>query len=421
MTSDRTAPTANVTGPSSPTNASPIPYTVQFSEGVTGFTAGDILVTNGTVSGFTAVDADTYTFTVVPSGTGVVVSVSVPAAAAQDAATNGNVVSNTVTVTFSGSVVTATITTTATDPTNLAAIPMTVTFSEDVTGFDATDLSLINGTVQAGSFTPVDGHTFTFNLVPTADGPVTVNVPAGAATGTTAPTNAASFTITSDRTAPAIAITTTASAANPSLIPVTVTFNEDVTGFVVGDVTVTGGAVSGFTAVNAKIYTFTITPDASGNQITVNVAVGVATDTAGNVSTAAPPFTSIAARTDAGMTDTLPDKNAANWQTTASGLKTWIIQAGTGPAVVSTSKLGVFYTGWLLNGTVFDSARTDGAPALFPLANLIPGWKEGLLGMQPGEILRLYIPANLAYGSAGQGSVPPNSDLIFELKLVSLT
>ena len=100
--------------------------------------------------------------------------------------------------------------------------------------------------------------------------------------------------------------------------------------------------------------------------------------------------------------------------------KTLLVDTGTGPAVTASSRISVFYTGWLLNGTVFDSARTDGAPASFALSGLIEGWKQGLLGMQLGGIRRLYIPANLAYGSAGQGNVPPNSDLIFEIKLVSL-
>jgi FKBP-type peptidyl-prolyl cis-trans isomerase len=102
-------------------------------------------------------------------------------------------------------------------------------------------------------------------------------------------------------------------------------------------------------------------------------------------------------------------------------LKFWDVQTGTGTAVTSGSTITVFYTGWLLDGTIFDSARTTGSPATFPLSNLIQGWQQGLLGMQPGGIRRLYIPSELAYGSTGSGSVPPDADLVFEIKLVFTT
>ena len=89
-----------------------------FSEAVTGFTAGDVLVTNGSVTNFSGSGDDLH-FDVVPSGNNVQVSVSVPAGVAEDAAANGNLVSNTVTRQFTGATVSATLTTTATDPTNL--------------------------------------------------------------------------------------------------------------------------------------------------------------------------------------------------------------------------------------------------------------------------------------------------------------
>ncbi|MCS7271255.1 MAG: Ig-like domain-containing protein, partial [Gemmataceae bacterium] len=113
-----------------------------------------------------------------------------------------------------------TISTTASDPTNLNPIPFTVTFSENVTGFTGGDIQVTNGTVQnfAGS-----GSTYTFDIVPGGDGPIVIDIPAGVATGSSGtPNSAATYIITSDRTAPAItiqptgvgAITGTASDAN---------------------------------------------------------------------------------------------------------------------------------------------------------------------------------------------------------------
>ena len=138
-----------------------------------------------------------------------------------------------------------------------------------------------------------------------------------------------------------------------------------------------------------------------------------------------PPPTSpppISLTDDSGMVNSLPDVNASNWVTQSDGLKIWDVQTGTGTAVTSSSTLSVYYTGWLLNGTSFDSARSPNSPASFSLTGLIQGWQEGLIGMQPGGIRRLYIPSALAYGTAGSGSsIPPNSDIVFEIKLISVT
>jgi FKBP-type peptidyl-prolyl cis-trans isomerase len=126
------------------------------------------------------------------------------------------------------------------------------------------------------------------------------------------------------------------------------------------------------------------------------------------------------------MTDTLPDVNAPEWQDIGTeGLRFWDVQTGTGTAATTGATITVFYTGWLLNGTVFDSARTTGAPATFTLqsGSLIEGWVQGLVGMQPGGIRRLYIPTDLAYGNnppLGSG-IPQGADLVFEVKLLSVS
>jgi hypothetical protein len=312
-----------------------------------------------------------------------------------------------------------TITTTAANPTNLASIPFTVTFDKDVTGFDASDVTVHGGTVSG--FTAVNARTFAFDVTPSVNGGVIVHLAPGAARDAAGRGSAeASKLIASDREAPTVGIREGPS-AGPTSITLRVGFSEDVTGFTAADVSVTGGTVSAFTAVSASEYTVTVTPSGA-DLVRVNVAADVATDVAGNANTAAATFVTLPIRTDAGMLPTTspPAADDPNWQAMPDGLKVWDVQVGTGPAATANSTLGVFDTGWLLDGTVLDSAHTAGAPASIPLFTMIQGWQEGVPGMQLGGIRRLYIPAALAYGSRGFGPISPNSDLIFEIKLVSV-
>lgn len=125
---------------------------------------------------------------------------------------------------------------------------------------------------------------------------------------------------------------------------------------------------------------------------------------------------------DSGMVNTIPNPNSPNFIDQGNGLKIWDTRIGTGDEVAVGSNIQIFYTGWLLNGTRFDARRSPQAPIQFDLDGLIQGWQQGIPGMREGGIRRLYIPAALAYGSAGSGSsVPPNSDLVFEIKVISTT
>jgi hypothetical protein len=235
-----------------------------------------------------------------------------------------------------------------------------------------------------------------------------------------------SVTITSaDTTAPTVTVSSTAS--NPtetSPIPVTVTFSESVTGFTAAGVSATNGTVSNFAIVSASTYTFDVTPITQGD-VTISIAANVARDAGGNANVASASLTRTFDGTvsgSSGMSATMPDVNAAEWQTQANGLKIWDVQTGSGTAVTSGSTVEVYYTGWLASdGTEFDSNRTGSSPATFQLGNLIEGWQEGLVGMQAGGIRRLFVPAALGYGSSGSGSIPSNADLVFEIKLIAVT
>ena len=99
-----------------------------------------------------------------------------------------------------------------------------------------------------------------------------------------------------------------------------------------------------------------------------------------------------------------------------------VLKKGTGDTVSSTDTLTVDYLGQIYpDGKVFDESYSKGQPATFPLANVIPGWQQGLVGQKVGSRVVLEIPSALAYGTAGQGSsIPPNSDLIFVIDIKSI-
>ena len=133
---------------SDPTNAA-FTVTATFSESVTGFDAGDISVTNGIAGSFSGSGAS-YSFTVTPSGQGLV-SVTIPAGVAQDAATNYNTASNILTRTFDSLPPSVALSSAASDPTN-AAFTVTATFSESVSGFVVGDITAGNGSVRITSY-----------------------------------------------------------------------------------------------------------------------------------------------------------------------------------------------------------------------------------------------------------------------------
>lgn len=94
---------------------------------------------------------------------------------------------------------------------------------------------------------------------------------------------------------------------------------------------------------------------------------------------------------------------------------------GTGAEALATSTVTADYTGALATtGVIFQSSLDTGEPFTAPLSNLIQGWQQGMPGMKVGGTRRLFIPANLAYGAAGQGNIPPDSDLVFDIVLKSV-
>ena len=106
-----------------------------------------------------------------------------------------------------------------------------------------------------------------------------------------------------------------------------------------------------------------------------------------------------------------------------SGLEYQDLVVGTGASPAAGQTAVVHYTGWLTNGTKFDSSLDRNKPFEFPVGRrrVIQGWDQGVVTMKVGGKRKLWIPAALAYGARGFGNViPPNSDLVFEIELLEI-
>jgi len=130
----------------------------------------------------------------------------------------------------------------------------------------------------------------------------------------------------------------------------------------------------------------------------------------------------------------LPDINQAKGQkfladnakkkgvsTLESGLQYIVLEKGTGDQPDLNDTVKVHYEGTLINGEVFDSSLERDEPASFPVNGVIKGWTEALQLMKEQAKWKLFVPANIAYGETGNGSIGPNETLIFEVELLEVT
>ncbi len=104
-----------------------------------------------------------------------------------------------------------------------------------------------------------------------------------------------------------------------------------------------------------------------------------------------------------------------------SGLYVQDVEVGEGPIARRTSRVWIHYVGWLPDGSVFDaSLGGDAYHTRLGGNEVIRGWNEGVAGMKRGGVRRLVVPPQLAYGSRGQGDVPPGATLVFQIELVDV-
>ncbi|MBD3297926.1 MAG: FKBP-type peptidyl-prolyl cis-trans isomerase [candidate division Zixibacteria bacterium] len=130
------------------------------------------------------------------------------------------------------------------------------------------------------------------------------------------------------------------------------------------------------------------------------------------------------AMTDTAMADAGIPEVSGDTVTTESGLKYIEVEVGEGASPESGDIIAAHYTGWLTDGTKFDSSRDRGQPLEFPVGQgrVIKGWDEGLLSMNVGGRRVLIIPPELGYGERGTpgGPIPPGATLVFDVELVDI-
>ena len=269
--------------------------TVTFSEAVTGFDASDLTVVNGTLGAMTSTDGGiTWTGTFTPS-TNVEDTTNIVSLAS----TYTDAAGNTGTTATSGNYAVDTKAPTATITLSDNALKIgetstvTVTFSEAVTGFDASDLTVVNGTL--GAMTSTDGGiTWTGTFTPSTNVEDTTNIVSLASTYTDAAgntgTTATSGNYAVDTKAPTATITLSDNALKiGETSTVTVTFSEAVTGFDASDLTVVNGTLGAMTSTDGGItWTGTFTPSTNVEDTTNIVSLASTyTDAAGNTGTTA--------------------------------------------------------------------------------------------------------------------------------------
>ena len=248
--------------------------TFTFSESVTGFVIGDVTVTGGTKGNFSG-NGNNYSLVVIPAGSADVV-VTVNQDAATDGLNTGPAAAVSATAIWDSSPPTVAITGVPDKINTRTTFAATFTFSEEVTGFAAGDVTVSGG--AKGAFNG-NGSVYTMDVTPAGSADVAVTVNQDAATDglNTGPAAAVSATAIWDSSPPTVAITGVPDKINTrTTFAATFTFSEEVTGFAAGDVTVSGGTKSAFNG-NGSVYTMDVTPTGSEN-VVVTVNQDAATD-----------------------------------------------------------------------------------------------------------------------------------------------
>ena len=289
VTIDMTSPGVSLSVPADAQNSA-FDVTITFTESVSDFEQSDLTLSGtatATVTAWASTDDTVFTATLTPTTSGTVV-LSVAAGVATDAANNANTVSDSQTVTVDVDAPDVSISVPA-DAQN-SAFEATITFTESVSDFEQSDLTL-SGTATATvtAWASTDDTVFTATLTPTTEGEVVLSVAADVATDAVNNHNTAAETqtVTVDMTPPDVSISAPEGAQN-DIFDVTLTFTESVSGFEQADLMLSGTAtatVTALTTTDNTVFTATLTPTTDG-EVVVSIPANVATDAAGNNNTA---------------------------------------------------------------------------------------------------------------------------------------
>ncbi len=283
FTVDATPPTATLTTTAgSTTTTALIPFTVTFSEPVTGFSASSVTVTNGAVVSSGGPVGNAYSFNVRATAPGPV-TVSVPAGVAQDAAGNDNTAAGPLSVTYSLPMSVAPVLLSPTSGSTTGS-PLVIGGSAPTGSFVGITVTNLSNGASASRSTSATNNNFSsqFSLLSG-----TYQAVATAQQSGSQPASSAPITFTVDATQPTATISTTAgSSTSTAPIPFTVSFSEPVTGLSASSFAVSNGTVtSGPSSSGTSAYTFGVTPAANG-PVTVSLAAGAVRDAVGNTNTA---------------------------------------------------------------------------------------------------------------------------------------
>ncbi|MCJ8166733.1 Ig-like domain-containing protein [Pontibacter sp. E15-1] len=378
---DLTAPEATVSkAANAPLNA-PYQISITFTEDVYTLASADFSVTNGTLSNLTGLTKASYTATVTPAADGAV-QVKLPAGKVTDLAGNLNKASNQLESVYDATRPRLTISSEAPSIVN-TAFTATFAFSEDVTGFELSDITLLNGTAR--DFATVNGSTYTARIVPTADGEVHVQVNADMAFDAAKNGNIASALLkrTYDVQQPTVVLSTTA--PNPTKAPftVTVSFSEPVLGFTAESLSLTNASASQLSKADAQTYTVRVTPAASG-EVAVSLAANSVQDAATNGNQAS---NQLKLLYDA-------DRPAISLTTTAPGL--------TNAPFTVTFNLSESVTGFDLADITHTNASVE---KLEQVSELV--YTARIIPAQNGKVTVL-VPADKMQDAATNGNTPSN-------------
>ncbi|NNV25314.1 MULTISPECIES: Ig-like domain-containing protein [unclassified Roseobacter] len=372
---DNTAPGVTLSsGAASPSNAASFPLMIVFDEPVSGFGDGDVSVTGGTISAISGSGA-TYSATLTPSADGMVTAM-VNAAVAVDAAGNGNLAATALSILSDRTVPDVAISGLSALITE--AVPLTVRFSEDVTGFVEADIAVENATLSgfAGS-----GRAYSVTLTPDSDGAVSVQVPASRAEDAAGNGNQESGTIaaTADLSPPGVSITGLPALLNGAAT-ITVTFDEPVSGFDIADLVLSNASASDLSGAGA-VYQVLLTPLADG-PVTVGVRADAAQDRAGRFNTVSNTATATA------------DLSAPS-----------VMITGVPPDLAGPTLVTIRFSAPVTGFTVADLTLSNAQISMF--SGNGAEYQFTLTPEADGPV-SLLLPANAAIDAAGNGNTAPN-------------